>query len=121
MNNLYKIIGIIALIILFAASGFVLVLNMDILLLPKDSITIKVVDEKNREIDGLVIKLKGPDTYTEEFKNKKSITFTDVKAGEYQVIFAKIPSSYACPMEVNSFTLQQGGKVKMEYECMKQE
>jgi len=61
-----KILGIIILIALVIGIGFILVSNLDMLLLPKNSVTIVVSDENDNAINGLKIEIRGEQTYYQE-------------------------------------------------------
>ena len=40
--------------------------------------------------------------------------------GDYTVIFNNIPDNYSCSKTMDNFVLNNGGKVKLEYECVKE-
>ena len=115
-----KIIGIILLVLLVSGVGLILWFNLDTILLPKNSITILVVDQNNEAINGLKIHLNGPTMYDQEFEDISDITILDAKPGDYNLIFESIPDGYTCSKTQDYFTLAKDGKVKLEYECRKE-
>jgi len=115
-----KILGIIILIALVIGIGFILVSNLDMLLLPKNSVTIVVSDENDNAINGLKIEIRGEQTYYQEFEDIKDVTILDVAPGDYNLYFEYVPSGYYCSTINDKFTLKQNGKEKLEYKCEKE-
>lgn len=114
-----KILGIVVLIVLVIGIGFILVSNLDMLLLPKNSVTIVVSDENDNVISGLKIEIHGEQTYYQEFEDIKDVTIFGVNPGDYNLYFEYVPIGYSCGTISDKFTLKKDGKIKLEYECEK--
>lgn len=114
-----KIVGIIIIMIILGAVGFVVISNLDMLFLPKNSVTIVVKDENENAINGLNLKLIGPNHYDVDYEDITDQTLLDVKPGDYILTFEMIPEGYNCEKSTDKFTLAEGGKVKLEYKCSK--
>ena len=115
-----KIIGIILLVLIVIGLGLVIWFNLDTILLPKNSITISVVDQNGEAINGLILDINGPVMYDQEFEDIADVTFLDAKPGDYNLIFESIPDGYTCSKTQDYFTLSKNGKIKLEYECTKE-
>ena len=118
-----KIVGIIVLIVIIALVGIVIVLNFDLLFMPKNSVTVVVSDQNGDVIDGLNLYVSNENKsfYIDyEQTSGTSITEVGVTPGTYTLIFHDIPEGYSCLKLVDEFTLSEGGKVKLEYECTKE-
>lgn len=117
-----KIIGIIILIALVIGVGFAIWTNLDTMFLPKNSITITVTDQNGETINGLKINLQlGSDEQDMEFtENSSSITILDATAGEYTLTFEEVPEGYSTDELVDTFILNQDGKVNLKYQCTKE-
>lgn len=116
-----KIVGIIIIVIIIIGLLFGFISNLDTLLLPKNSITINVTDQDGKIIEGVKINVQNVEgDYLEEFVIESSLTILDAKPGNYILTFEETPSGYSCPDLVDNFTLNQDGKIKLEYECVKE-
>jgi len=115
-----KIIGIIVLIALLLGVGFIALSNLDMLFLPKNSVTLIVKDQNGDAINGLTVHFNGPQIYNNEFTDIADLTILDVKPGDYIVTFEDIPDGYTCEKIMDNFTLNVDGKVKLEYTCTKE-
>lgn len=115
-----KIITIVFLAIVVALIGYLIITNIDILLLPENSVTIIVTDENNEAINGLKVHVNGDvSRYTNEFIDISNYTILGVKPGEYTVTLFE-PSGYTCSKDTDTFTLNQDGKIKLKYICTKE-
>ena len=118
-----KILGFLILIAIIIGVGFVALSNIDMLFLPKNSVTITVADQYGNSIPGLVIHADSVDnSFTIEYSEDSTpeIINLDVKPGDYTVIFHVIPEGYTFTKAIDNFTLQDGGKVKLKYEFIKE-
>jgi len=116
-----KLLGIIILIAIVAGVIFVIISNFETILLPKNSITINVADQNGEVVNGLKIQIQVNSEIQEfEFIDTTSITMLDAKPGEYTIVFEEVPEGYSCSELVDNFTLNQDGKVRLEYECIKE-
>ena len=118
-----KIVGIIILIAIILLVGLVLVLNFELLFLPKNSVTFVVSDQNGEVIDGLSLRVESSvHTFFVEFDEFSTINITGlgVKPGEYTVFFENIPENYDCIKIMDQFTMTDGGKLKLKYECTKE-
>lgn len=118
-----KILGIIILIVIIVMVVAVMISNFELLFLPKNSVTITVNDQNGNVIDGLKLYISNEvNSYTIEFDENSSSTITElgVEAGDYTLTFEEIPNGYTCSEVTDSFTLSEGGKVKINYECIKE-
>ena len=115
-----KILGIIIIIVLVIGTGFVLFDNLDLLFLPKNSITIIVKDQNGEAINGLKVNLESTaQIYNQEFEDIPDITILSAIPGDYTLHFSSIPDGYTCHDLFDNFTLKENGKVKLEYVCEK--
>ena len=115
-----KVLGILILVVLLIIVGFVIISNLDTLFLPKNSITIKVTDENGDSIEGISINVSSKDgIYNENYNDFSNTTILGAKSGDYILTFTSIPEGYTCQELVDNFTLNQDGKIKLEYECTK--
>ena len=117
-----KIVGIIVLVAILALVIVVVILNLDTLLMPKNSVTFEVKNQNGEVVEGLEIHVSSSDNlYTIEYDKDSSISETvlDVKPGEYEVRFEIIPENYTCSKILDNFTMNDGDKIKLEYECTK--
>ena len=115
-----KILGVLILIFVVVGIGFIIVSELDTLFLPKNSITLIVFDQNEEAIPGLKITMTGPKVYETEFDEISDITILDAIPGEYDLVFEKVPDGYTCNNTTGSFTLSEDGKVKLKYECTKE-
>lgn len=46
-------------------------------------------------------------------------TVLDAETGDYILIFNEIPDGYTCLETADNFSLDIDGKIKLEYECQK--
>jgi len=116
-----KIIGIIILIAIIVGVIFAVVSSLDTILLPKNSITITVTDQNGETISGLKIRIQDETgIYNNEFTDILDLTLLNMEPGNYTLIFEEVPEGYSCPELIDNFTLNQDGKVKLEYECIKE-
>ena len=90
---------------------------------PMNSVTIRVVDQHDKAIDGLEITLENEDnSYKINFSNGMTKSRAlDVKKGKYSLRFSSIPYKYTCFTTSDNFKMKRNGKVKLEYECIKAE
>ena len=120
-KTLWKIIlGIIIITIILVVVGLVLKPNDDTILTPKSEITLVVKDENGNAINGLRLKLIGPNHYNVDYKDIADYTILGAKAGDYLITFEIVPAGYTCETFNDNFTLTKGGKVKLEYSCSKE-
>lgn len=118
-----KVLGIIILIALLASVIVVVVLNIDTLLMPKNSVTIIVSDQNGEVIEGLELQLdSGENFYTFEYSETTGTNVTElgVKPGDYSITFVNIPENYSCDKIADDFTMSEGDKIKLEYQCTKE-
>lgn len=116
-----KILGILILILLILGVGFAIITNLDTILLPKNSITIKVSDENGEKIKGLKLSLSSIDgIYQEQITDTSNATLLGMKSGDYILTFEEVPEGYTCSKLVDNFTLNKDAKLKLKYECKKE-
>ena len=72
-----------------------------------------LLDENEKAVDGLRLKLIGPSHYNVDY------TILDATPGDYLIAFEIVPEGYTCEKVTDNFTLNEGGKVKLEYSCSK--
>lgn len=119
-----KIIGIIILIVLIIGVGVVFIFNLDMFFLPKNSVTITVKDQNDNIINGLIVHFNSSNnSFTIDYNENSTIEITElgVKPGDYTLTFINVPEGYICSKMMDNFTLNDGGKVKLEYSCIKEE
>lgn len=114
-----KILGIIIVIGLLGAAGYALISDADTVVMPKNTITIIVKDENEKAVDGLRLKLIGPSHYNVDYTDIADYTILDATPGDYLITFEIVPEGYTCEKVTDNFTLNEGGKVKLEYSCSK--
>lgn len=114
------IVGVLILVLIVGLVGYVVLNNLDVILLPKNSITLVVVDQDGNAINGLKINIRGNHIYDEEFTDISDITILDAEPGDYILTFEHIPEGYDCSKVVDNFTLKKDGKIKLEYKCTKE-
>ena len=90
---------------------------------PFNSVTINVMDQYEKAIDGLEITLYNEDnSYRVKFSNGMTKgRALDVKKGDYLLTFSSIPNGYTCFTTNESFTMRKYSRLKFEYECLKSE
>lgn len=118
-----KILGITILIGLIVSVVVVVVLNIDTLLMPKNSVTIIVSDQNGEVIDGLELQLQSEENfYTFKYSEESGSNVTELgfKPGDYNITFVNIPENYNCDIIIDSFTMSEGDKIKLEYCCTKE-
>lgn len=118
-----KIIGVIMLIVLLVLVVVVVVSNLELFFMPKNSVTIVVSDQNGNLIEGLEIYVNSSNhSFTIDFDENSSTNITElgVKPGEYTLTFENIPSNYNCDKIVDYFTMTDGDKIKLKYECTKE-
>lgn len=117
-----KFIGIIILIALIAGIIFAVISNLDTIFLPKNSITITVTDQNGEAINGLKINIRSESEYYDVEFNEDipTTTILNAIAGEYMLVFEEVPEGYSADESVDSFTLNQDGKIKLKYKCTKE-
>lgn len=118
-----KVVAIIVLIAIMAVIVFVIILNFELLLMPKNSITIIVNDQNGDVIEGLRLYANSDNhSFTIEFDETSGSTVTElgVKPGNYILTFENIPENYNCNEITDEFTMSDGDKIKLEYECTKE-
>lgn len=118
-----KIISGIIVVVVLGLIGFLMIQDyLRTFFLPKNSVTVKVVDQNGAAIDNLLIEIRNDDhDYTFDFGDDAStnITKVDVIPGDYDLYFRNVPEGYSCPTGSREFTLEEDGKVLLEYECDK--
>lgn len=113
-----KIIGIFLLIVLLVGCGWALISNIDLMFLPKNSITIVVENESGEHLEGVSINLLNTTgIYNHTHTDVDNLTLLDMHPGKYILTFKEIPEGYTVDRLVDNLTLEQGGKVKVEYTC----
>ena len=117
------IIGVIVIFIIIALIIILTIKNLDVILMPKNSVTFEVKNQNGEVIDGLEIYVSSTDnSFTIEYNKESSISITElgVSPGNYEVYFRNIPNNYTCPQILDEFTMEKDGKIKLEYECTKE-
>ncbi len=117
-----KVIGIIILIAILGIVIYVVISNLELIFLPKNSVTIVVRDQNGDVIEGLRLYASSTNhSFTVEFDENGSTNVTElgVKSGDYTLIFENIPKNYNCDKTIDRFTMAEGDKVKLKYECTK--
>ena len=113
-----KIVGVLIIIALFFGLGWALVSNIGLMLLPKNSITIVVRDENGEHLEGVSIRLVNhEDNYYGTHDNVSNLTLLNMQDGEYTLTFEDVPEGYNPDKLIDTFTLPENGKVKVEYIC----
>lgn len=118
-----KIVGIIILIALLALVVVAILSNFELLFLPKNSVTITISDQNGDAIDGLSLYANSSNhSFTIEFDENTGTNVTElgVKPGDYTLTFENIPEHYNCTKIVDNFTMSDGDKIKLKYECTKE-
>lgn len=118
-----KILGVLILTALLASAIVLIVLNIDTLLMPKNSVTIIVSDQNGEVIEGLELHLESEENlYTFDYTETTGPSMTELgfKAGDYNVTFINIPENYSCDKMTDNFTMSDGDKIKLEYKCTKE-
>lgn len=117
-----KSTSIIIIIIAFIVIIGVLVLNWDKYTLPKNSVMITIKDQNGDSIDGLIVRADSNEDYFAIFYEKNSnpsVINSNLIPGEYTLKFITVPSGYECPKIDDTFILNSGDRVKLNYECKK--
>lgn len=115
-----KILGLILLAVIFVVGSILVFSNMDMLFLPENSIRIVVTDQNGDAINGLKLNLTGGGISSDkEFIDTTEITILGAATGNYTLIFSEIPEGYSCDEKLDKFTLEEGKKIKVKYECEK--
>ena len=116
-----QIIGIIILIAVVVGTLAIIISNLDTILLPENSIKILVSDQNGEIIEGLTVTLQGENgAYLESFTSQQNITILKATPGDYIISFENIPEGYTCSTLSDNFTLNDGEKLKVKYECIKE-
>ena len=120
-QTLWKtILGIFLLLILVGIVAFVIIGNLDTILLPKNTVTVIVKDQDGEAIRGLKVRFNaGGADRTIEYEDIPNVIEFGVEPGDYDLYFENIPEDYECEKIRDTFTLEDGGKVKLEYTCNK--
>lgn len=117
-----KLLGIIFVIAIIVVVIIALALNVEMLFLPKNSVTIVVSDQNGEVINGLNIQVdSNENSFSVDFDETTGIEVTElgVKPGDYTLTFQNIPKNYTCSKVIDDFTMSDNGKIKLEYECSK--
>ena len=115
-----KIMVIVIFVVLIAISGFVLINNLDMFLLPADSVTFIVTDQNGEAIPDLRLYVSGPRSYTVDFDSIEERIY-NVEPGEYSLRFSNFNLNYDCPTFLEDITMSEGDKLKIEYQCKKED
>lgn len=118
-----KIIGIIILIVIVVLVGIVVALNFEFLFAPKNSVTFIVSDQNGDVIEGLRLYADSSNhSFTIEFDETVGINVTELEVGpgDYTVTFENVPENYNCPKMADNFTMSDGDKIELKYECTKE-
>ena len=77
-----------------------------------------ISDQNDEVIEGLTVTIQGENgAYLETFTSQKNITILDATPGDYIISFTDIPEGYTCSTLSDNFTLNEGEKLKVKYEC----
>ena len=117
-----KIIGILLLLVIVVIVAIVFISNLDLLFMPKNSVTFIISDQNGEVINGLRLEAIGDDkTIYIEFDEETGTDITELGfiPGEYKLKFRDVPSGYTCPDISEKFNMNDGDKLKLEYECTK--
>jgi len=115
-----KILGIVAIVILLVGCGWAIFSSLDMLLLPKNTIKIIISDQNGEVIPELMVNVEhSTSVFDEDFSNESEIIIFGATPGEYRVTFERVPEGYTCDTLYDTFTLEEDNKVKVEYECRK--
>ncbi len=115
-----KVLGIIVLLAVVVGVIFVLLSSLDTLFLPKNSITVVVSDQEGNVVEGLKLTLQSDEAFYEiEYIDNAEHTVLDAETGDYILSFNEIPDGYTCSETFDNFSLDTDGKIKLEYECQK--
>ena len=120
---LWKIIIISLIVVVFISFIVILVIiNIDTIRLPKNSVTIVVHDQNGDPVNRLKIRFSaGGEDYNIEFKDNTSITTKNIETGDYDLYFESIPDNYNCEKINDHFSFKKGNKVRLEYNCNKKD
>lgn len=117
-----KNISIILFVIATIAMICILIFNWDKLTLPKNSVMITVTDQNGDVIEGLIVRADSKDDYFAVFYEKNSnptVVNSKLIPGEYKLDFRVVPNGYECPKIADTFVLNAGDRIKLNYECKK--
>ena len=115
-----KIIGIGVIILLLGGIGWFVLSSLDMLFLPSNTIKIIVADQNDEVIPELVVNVFRSDGgFSQDFSNESKIIIFGATPGKYRITFENVPEGYTCDTMNDTFTLEEDGKVKVEYECRK--
>ena len=118
-----KIIGILLVLVIIVVVAVVFISNIDLLFMPKNSVTFVISDQNGEVINGLRLEAIGDDkTIYIEFDEDTGTDITKLGfiPGKYKLKFMHVPSGYICPDISEKFTMNDGDKLKLEYECTKE-
>lgn len=117
-----KSIGITIFLIFIACIISVLILNWDRLTLPKNSVMVTIKDQNGDSINGLIVRADSNKDYFAIIYEKDSgptVVNSNLKPGEYTLRFIAVPDGYKCPKIDDTFILNSGDRVKLNYKCEK--
>ena len=115
----FKIVGLVIILIIL----IITIIGVSVDIAPKNSVTIYVVDQNGKGINGLELIInKVDDTesyqikYTKKMKKNRAVGLDE---GDYELTFTNIPKGYTCFTVFDEFSMEKDEKKKLEYECLK--
>lgn len=116
----FKFVGLIIIVVILIIT--IIGINIDIA--PENSVTVYVVDQNGRGINGLEIGIYKEEDMgkTHTIKYTKRMTknrVVEVVSGDYVLMFDNIPKGYTCFTVRDTFSMKKGEKKVLEYECLK--
>jgi len=118
-----KVLGIILVIVVLICVVLAVFKNIGIMFAPKNSVTLIVSDQNGEVINGLSLIVESNNhLFTIDFDETSGTNITElgVKAGEYTITFENIPENYTCSTVIDDFSMTDGDKINLKYECTKE-
>ena len=117
-----KIGGFIVLLFIIVFVVVMLVLNYDMLFLPKNTVVFTVTDQNGNAVEGLELYVNGDQNSFyikfDEYTGSK-VKKLNVKPDEYTISLHYVPENYDCSDVKSEFILNNGDKYKFSANCVK--
>jgi len=118
-----KVLGIFLIIVVLICVVLAVLSNIVLMFAPKNSVTFIVSDQNGEVINGLSLIVESNNhLFTIDFDETSGTNITElgVKAGEYTITFENIPENYTCSTVIDDFSMTDGDKINLKYECTKE-